>query len=167
MIKIGILSDTHGVLPTNTVSFFEEVDEIWHAGDIGRKEVVHDLLAIKPLRAVYGNIDGQEIRNLYPEHLFFMAENVSVLMVHTGGYPGRYDAGALKLIKEYKPSLFVCGHSHILRVIFDRRLNMLCINPGAAGNYGLHTRVTMVRLCIDHERIFNLEIFDSSRARIT
>ena len=163
MKKIGILSDTHGSLPEKFKDFFKDVDEVWHAGDIGSLEVVKHLESFRPLRAVYGNIDGQNIRILYPEYLVFDCEGLKVLLMHIGGYPGRYEPKARTLIMSEKPGLFVCGHSHILKVIFDKNHNLLHINPGAAGNFGLHTQITMIRCTVEDARISSLEVFDKSR----
>ncbi|MBW6492179.1 MAG: metallophosphatase family protein [Lentimicrobium sp.] len=158
MKKIGLLSDTHGHVPKKAYEFFAGCDEIWHAGDIGNLETAKALAGIKPLKAVYGNIDGQEIRAFYPLYQEFMCEGVKVFMIHIGGYPGRYSPEAKLLIKEIKPRLFISGHSHILKVINDKKNNLLHINPGAAGKYGMHTIATMIRFVIDGEDIRDLEI---------
>lgn len=160
MIRIGLLSDTHNHLDKAAVKYLTQCDEIWHAGDIGTISVCKELEQIKPLRAVYGNIDGQDIRKVYPKVQRFMCENVDVLMVHIGGYPDRYDVEVKKLIEEKPPKLFICGHSHILKVIFDKKYNLLHINPGAAGNYGFHKVKTLVRFTIDKENIKDLEVVE-------
>jgi len=159
---VGILSDTHGMLLPGVADFLSAVDEIWHAGDIGSMKVAEELQQIRPLRAVYGNIDGQELRASFPASTFFEIAGVKVLMTHIGGYPGRYEPGALKLIQQYRPALFVCGHSHILKVIYDQKFGMLTINPGAAGKYGFHHKITAIRLVIDGT-MKNLEVLEKSR----
>jgi uncharacterized protein len=164
MKRIGILSDTHGALPAALTDFFKDVDEIWHAGDIGSMEVASKLQAFKPLRAVYGNIDGIAVRQSFPENQIFVCEQMKVLITHIGGYPGKYDPRARTLIAAENPDIFICGHSHILKVIYDQKNKLLHINPGAAGNSGLHRQITMVRCVIDIERIRDLEIYDLSRS---
>ncbi|MBE0662074.1 MAG: metallophosphoesterase family protein [Bacteroidales bacterium] len=164
MKRIGILSDTHGALPASLTDFFKDVDEIWHAGDIGSIDVATRLQAFKPLRAVYGNIDGTVVRQSFPENHIFICEQMKVLMTHIGGYPGKYDPLARALIASEKPDIFICGHSHILKVIYDQKYKLLHINPGAAGNSGLHRQITMVRCVIDLDRIRDLEIYDLLRA---
>ncbi|MDP1623999.1 MAG: metallophosphoesterase family protein [Bacteroidales bacterium] len=163
MLQIGILSDTHGFVHTRVIEFFENVDEIWHSGDFGDVKVANQLKVLKPLKAVYGNIDGNDLRIEYPEVQLFQIEKVKVLMTHIGGYPGRYDHKVRLLIEQEKPKLFVCGHSHILKVIYDKKYDLLHINPGAAGKYGIHKSITAVRLIIDHGNMRNLEILDIPR----
>lgn len=160
MKRIGILSDTHGYWDDRYLKHFEPCDEIWHAGDIGSLELAEKLAAFRPLRAVYGNIDGQEIRCLYPETDRFSIEGTEVLMKHIGGYPGRYDASIRAKLFVRPPRLFVCGHSHILKVQYDKTLNMLCINPGAAGKYGFHKVRTLMRLAIDNGEFKDLEVIE-------
>lgn len=162
MKRIGLLSDTHGFLHPKLFSFFSECDEIWHAGDIGNIETADKLAAFKPLRAVYGNIDGGVLRH-FKENEIFYCEDVKVLMTHIGGYPGRYAKGIGQLIREEKPKLFISGHSHILKVINDKRNNLLHINPGAAGKSGMHIKITFVRFTIEKDRILDLEVFESNR----
>ncbi|KAF0200737.1 MAG: hypothetical protein FD170_3266 [Bacteroidetes bacterium] len=158
MKRIGLLSDTHGHIPKKAYEFFADCNEIWHAGDIGNIETAKELAGIKTLKAVYGNIDGQEVRSFYPLYQEFTCEGVKVLMIHIGGYPGRYTPEARKLIEEIKPKLFITGHSHILKVINDPKNNLLHINPGAAGKYGMHQIATLIRFVIDGEDIRDLEI---------
>ena len=158
MKRIGLLSDTHGHIPKKAYEFFADCNEIWHAGDIGNIETAKELAGIKPLKAVYGNIDGQDIRSFYPLYQEFTCEGVKVLMIHIGGYPGRYTPEARALIDEIKPKLFITGHSHILKVINDPKKNLLHINPGAAGKYGMHQIATLIRFVIDGENIRDLEI---------
>jgi len=160
MVKIGLLSDTHGSLPEKWMDFFSDCDEIWHAGDIGNMIIADTLRNFKKLRAVFGNIDGVDIRREYPELHVFEIEKLKVVMIHIGGYPGKYQATARALIKKEKPGLFISGHSHILKVIYDRQNNLLHINPGAAGKYGMHHKITMVRFRIEDGKINNLEIFE-------
>lgn len=160
MTRIGILSDTHSTLDERVFEFFKECDEIWHAGDIGSLEIVDQLEAFKPLKAVYGNIDGQEIRSRLSSDLIFTCEDVKVYLTHIGGYPKRYDKHAHAALKLHRPKLFVCGHSHILKVMFDKELNLLHINPGAEGKFGFHKKRTMVRLVIDGADMKDLEVIE-------
>ena len=163
MKKIGLLSDTHSFYHPRIRGFFEDVDEIWHAGDIGDPRIAVKLGKLKPFRAVSGNIDEQEIRALYPRDLVFSCEKVKVYMTHIGGYPGRYDRHAMEVILKEKPALFICGHSHILKVIYDEKNRMLCMNPGAAGKFGMHRSITLLRFLIDGDRIRDLEVMDIPR----
>lgn len=155
-----MLSDTHGYLHPRIPDFFSGVDEIWHAGDIGTLEVILALEKLKPLRAVYGNIDGQELRVRTSETLFFQADQATVMMTHIGGYPGRYDPKARELIRKHRPNLFVCGHSHILKVMYDKAHEMLFINPGAAGKFGFQQSYTAIRMEIVGNDFRNLEVWD-------
>jgi len=163
MLKVGILSDTHGYIHPRVIDFFAGVDEIWHAGDMGTISVGNQLRGLKPLRAVYGNIDGQDVRIEFPEIQIFQAEQVKVMLTHIGGYPGRYDPRARQLIGQERPKLFVCGHSHILKVIYDKKYDLLHINPGAAGKYGIHQSITAVRLVLDQGIMRDLEALDISK----
>lgn len=163
MKRIGLLSDTHGYMDDAILNHFSECDEIWHAGDIGNLEVVDKLTALKPLRAVYGNIDGNQIRQEYPLHQRFMCEEVDVWMTHIGGYPGRYERYVTPEIYHHPPKLFISGHSHILKVVNDPRLGLLHINPGAAGVQGFHQVRTLVRFSIEGARIFDLEVVEMGR----
>lgn len=160
MTRIGLISDTHGMLDERIKEHFAKCDEVWHAGDWGSLEVVKQLQAFKPLRGVWGNIDGYEIRSLFPQHNRFMCENVKVWLTHIGGYPGKYDPLVRPGIFQQPPNLFVCGHSHILKVKYDKDLGILHINPGAAGKYGFHKVQTLVRFEIDGEKIDNLEVIE-------
>ncbi len=160
MTKIGLLSDTHTYLNPRIFEHFKDVDQIWHVGDIGSIEVVEQLEAFKPFRAVYGNIDGYEIRQKYPIHDRFFCEKVDVLMTHIGGYPGRYDRSIKTILHKQPPKLFISGHSHILKVMYDKSLNLLHINPGAAGRYGFHKVSTIVRFEIENTNIQNLEVIE-------
>lgn len=163
MQTIGLLSDTHGWWDEKYATYFASCDEIWHAGDIGSADVALRLSAIRPLRAVCGNIDGYPVRQMYPKTLHFTIEDVSVMMTHIGGYPGRYEPAIRAELYETKPQLFVCGHSHILKVMFDKRLNCLCLNPGAAGKSGFHTVRTLMRFVIDEADIRDMEIIELAK----
>lgn len=163
MKKIGVLSDTHGTLIPQVFTFFKDVDEIWHAGDIGNIETAEQLEAFRPLRAVHGNIDDYVVRLQYPEDLYFQVEDVHVYMTHIGGYPGHYMPEVRIILQEKHPALYVCGHSHILKVMYDKNLELLHINPGAAGQSGFHKKITMVRFAIDGKEIKDMEIFDLDR----
>lgn len=164
MKKIGLLSDTHGWLNPAVFEFFKDCDEIWHVGDIGSIDVADSLSAFKPLRAVYGNIDDQKIRLMFPKVNIFTVENVKVMMTHIGGYPNRYEPGIKELIIKEKPNIFISGHSHILKVMNDKDLRLLHINPGAAGNTGFHKVITMLRFQIDGSEIKNMELYEKVRS---
>ena len=164
MKKIGLLSDTHGWLNPAVFEFFKDCDEIWHVGDIGSTDFADRLSAFKPLRAVYGNIDDQKIRLMFPKVNIFTVENVKVMMTHIGGYPNRYEPGIKELIIKEKPNIFISGHSHILKVMNDKDLRLLHINPGAAGNTGFHKVITMLRFQIDGSEIKNMELYEKVRS---
>jgi len=163
MKRIGLLSDTHCTVNQRILDFFESCDEIWHAGDIGDITTADTFATVKPFRAVYGNIDGFDVRLGYPKNQLFLCEDVKVLITHIGGYPGRYEKEARQLIAAEKPGLFISGHSHILKVIYDKKHELLHINPGAAGNSGFHHVITCVRFVIDGKNIRDLEIFEKQR----
>jgi len=158
--RIGLLSDTHGFIDDRIMHHFENCDEIWHAGDIGSMEVLEHLENFKSVRAVYGNIDGNLIRAAVPEIQRFRCEATGVLIKHIGGYPGKYDKSVWHEINDNPPKIFISGHSHILKVIPDKRLNLLHINPGAAGKSGLHKVRTLVRFVIDGAEIRDLEVVE-------
>ena len=160
MVKIGLLSDTHSHLDPKIFEYFQEVDEIWHAGDIGSIEVTDQLKKFKPLRAVYGNIDDHILRREFPEFNRFTIENVEVLLTHIGGKTGKYAKPALDALQEKAPKLFICGHSHILLVKMDPKFNMLWMNPGACGIKGFHQVKTLLRFEIDGDKIQNLEAIE-------
>jgi len=160
MKKIGLVSDTHGHIDEKLTEFFSGCDEIWHAGDWGSYEVAEKLAAFKPLRGVYGNVDTADIRRLFPEHNRFKIEDIDVWITHIGGYPGKYDIRVRNLIKENPPDLFISGHSHILKIMWDKKLNLLHINPGAYGFSGFHKKRTAVRFTIDKKEIKDLEILE-------
>ncbi|RKD89741.1 metallophosphoesterase family protein [Mangrovibacterium diazotrophicum] len=165
MKRIGLLSDTHGAISDRVLKFFENVDEIWHAGDIGTVEAADQLEAFKPFKAVYGNIDNHVLRRMYPENQRFFCEEVDVLMTHIGGYPGKYESRIRNELYTKPPKLFICGHSHILKVIFDQKLNCLHINPGAAGYKGFHNVCTAVRFVIDKQDVKDLEVLEFERSK--
>ena len=163
MIKIGLLSDTHSYLHPRVFEFFKECEEVWHCGDIGDQETAERLSAFRKFRAVYGNIDGTAIKKIYPEKLIFKIEGVKVVLVHIGGYPGKYTRQARELMLTERPDLFICGHSHILKVIYDKQFGCLHINPGAAGKFGFHHSITMVRFGIRDNLVEDLEVLDIPR----
>jgi len=164
MIKIGLLSDTHGYWDSRLESFFQDCDEIWHAGDIGDFEVTSAILKFKPLKAVYGNIDDSNMRLEYPKIHRFSCEGVDVLITHIGGSPSRYDPSISSIIDSNPPKLFICGHSHILKVMYDKKRNFLYMNPGAAGIHGFHKFRTALRFNIDGSNIKDLEVWEFPRA---
>lgn len=160
MFKVGLLSDTHGYWDDKYATYFSQCDEIWHAGDIGSDLLAARLAALKPLRAVYGNIDGGALRLQYPKVAHFTIEEVKVMMTHIGGYPGRYNPEIRPQLYATRPDLFITGHSHILKVGFDRSLHCLHINPGAAGKSGFHHVRTLVRFAIEGKEIKDLEVIE-------
>lgn len=161
MKRIGLISDTHGFLDDAVVKHFESCDEIWHAGDFGTIAIAEQLAKNgQPVRGVYGNIDGYDVRNVYPEQLIFMCEEVKVLIKHIGGYPGRYERGVRELILKEQPQLFISGHSHILKVMYDDKLHCLHMNPGAAGKQGWHKVRTLIRFVIEGKEMKNCEVIE-------
>jgi putative phosphoesterase len=160
MKKILLISDTHSWFDEKLTKYIQTVDEVWHAGDIGDIKVCTEIEKFKPLKAVYGNIDGQDIRKSYPENNIFMCQQVKVFITHIGGYPNRYNLGAKKIIEQEKPNLFICGHSHILKIMFDKKYNLLHLNPGACGIQGFHQVKTVLRFVIDGADIKNMEIIE-------
>lgn len=161
---IGLISDTHGVFSGQFREFLAPVDEIWHAGDFGGGlELASEIASFKPLIGVAGNCDNHELRFTHPLHRFFECEGMTVLMTHIGGYPGRYDPRARRLIDTYHPDIFVCGHSHILKVVRDVKRDMLVLNPGAAGVQGFHVVRTALRFHIDSGNIHDMEVFEMDR----
>lgn len=159
-MKIGLLSDTHGFLDPKIFKHFDSCDEIWHAGDIGNMEVANQLKNFRPLLAVFGNIDDKGIQTEFPEHLFFQREQTSILITHIGGTPPRYNPTAKQLISLHKPSVFVCGHSHVLKIQSDLKNNLLFVNPGASGNHGFHKMKTLVRFEIIATQIKNVQVIE-------
>ncbi len=160
MKRIGLLSDTHGYWDDRYAKYFSECDEIWHAGDIGTVELAEKFQQLKPFRAVYGNIDGGDLRLMFPEKYRFRCEEVDVLIKHIGGYPGNYDPSIRGCVFARPPKLFISGHSHILKVVYDKTLDLLHVNPGAAGIYGFHKVRTLVRFTIDGKDIRDLEVIE-------
>jgi len=159
-MKIGLLSDTHGWIHPRLFEHFKGCDEVWHAGDIGNMETADAIAALWHFRAVYGNIDDAKVRSAYPQHLNFKAEETRVWITHVGGIPGHYDKMVEKDLAKNPPDLFICGHSHIAKVIFDKKRNFLYINPGAAGCTGFHKYMTAIRFHIDGKRIHDLELIE-------
>ena len=159
MTKIGLISDTHGWLDDAVFKHFEPCDAVWHAGDFG-PEVAEKLAAFKPLRGVYGNIDGAAIRQRFPEDLHFTCEKLQVFIRHIGGYPNSYAPGVKAIIQQQKPGLFISGHSHILKIMYDDKLQCLHMNPGAAGNHGWHKMRTLIRFVVDGAIIRDCEVIE-------
>ncbi len=159
-MNIGLLSDTHSILDSKVFEHFKDCDEIWHAGDIGDAEVADRLEKFKPLRAVFGNIDDKNLQARFPEDLWFDCEGMKVWMTHIGGAPPNYNPRIKKILKERIPAIFICGHSHILRVKKDEKLDMLYINPGAAGNHGFHAMKTIIRMEITEAKIKKMEVIE-------
>lgn len=160
LTRIGLLSDTHNFLDENIFDHFKNCDEIWHAGDFGTIQIANQLKKIKPLKGVYGNIDGYDIRSIYPEKLRWKCENVEVMMIHIGGYPPKYNSSVKKELIANPPQLFISGHSHILKVMFDQQLKSLHINPGAAGKQGWHKIRTVIRFTINGKEIKDCEVIE-------
>ncbi len=165
MTKILLLSDTHGYIDNQILKYVAQADEIWHAGDIGNLKVTDTLKSYKPLKGVYGNIDDDKARLEFPENNRFFCEGVDVWITHIGGYPNRYDQRIKKEITKNPPKLFICGHSHILKVMWDKKLNLLHMNPGAAGKHGFHAVRTMLRFIIDGDQIKDLEIIELEKRK--
>ncbi|MEK6616606.1 MAG: metallophosphoesterase family protein [Bacteroidota bacterium] len=163
MTKILLLSDTHNFFDEKIFKYAEPCDQIWHAGDIGTVAVTDKLKKIKPLIAVYGNIDGMDVRREFPEHQRFKCEDVDVWLTHIGGSHGKYSPHIRNILLAKPPKLFICGHSHILSVMFDKKYNMLYMNPGSAGNYGAHKVKTLLRFTINKTEIKNLEVIEIGR----
>ncbi len=160
MTRIGLISDTHNYLDPTVFDHFKNCDEIWHAGDFGTSNIADELKRGKKLRGVFGNIDGYDIKSVYPEQLVFMCEDIKVMMRHIGGYPPKYNAETKKELLRHKPQLFISGHSHILKIMYDDKINCLYINPGAAGKHGWHKMRTVVRFGIDGKNISNCEVIE-------
>ena len=163
MKKILLLSDTHGHVDDHMMKYVKESDEVWHAGDIGTTQVTDTISSQKPLRAVFGNIDNHELRLRFPEELLFECEDINIYMTHIGGRPSRYAKGISEKIKSIKPKIFICGHSHILKIQYDKVNQLLFINPGAIGKHGFHKVRTMVRFEIDKSDIKNMEVIEVKR----
>lgn len=164
MAFIGLISDTHCWFDNRLREFLKPVDVVWHAGDFGNVETYSDIVTFKPVVGVYGNCDGYDVREVCPRIQLFEVEGKKVLMMHIGGYPGRYDFQALRLIEAHRPDIFVCGHSHILKVVNDKHYNMLVLNPGAAGLQGFHLVRTALRFHIDDGKIHDMEVGEWKRS---
>lgn len=158
--KILLISDTHSFLEPKLIKHILDADEVWHAGDIGSIDLCFEIEKLKPFRAVFGNIDGTDIRKSYRENLVFTCEEVNVFMTHIGGYPGKFPAKIKAQLKEHKPNLFICGHSHILKVMFDKEMNLLHMNPGACGVHGFHLVKTALKFEIEAHEIKNLAVIE-------
>lgn len=165
MVRIGLLSDTHSFLDDRMTELLGACDEIWHAGDIGSCTVTDRLMLVKPIRAVYGNIDGSDIRLQFPQVQRFHCEGVDVMMTHIAGYPGHYQRNMLALLEDNPPGLLIAGHSHILKVMYDQGFKLLYINPGAAGQQGFHRVRTIVRFTIDGDQIRDLEVVEMGKSQ--
>jgi len=165
-MRVALISDTHSYIDDNILSFCKEADEIWHAGDIGSIDVINAMNAVKPVRAVYGNIDAADIRFEVPETRLFTVEGLKVFMIHIGGYPGHYSRGIPAALNDCQPQLFICGHSHILRVMPDKSRNMLFMNPGACGHHGFHPIRTMLRFSIENGKILRPEAIELGKRGI-
>ncbi|HEX6224569.1 MAG TPA: metallophosphoesterase family protein [Chryseolinea sp.] len=164
MVKVGLLSDTHGYLDPKVFQHFKDCDEVWHAGDIGTSALAEALENFKPLKAVYGNIDDKRLQAKFPEDLFFTCEEINVWITHIGGVPPTYNSRIKKMLKTNIPNLFICGHSHILRIKRDPKFNnMLYVNPGAAGNQGFHSMKTLIRFDVNGNAIQNMEVVELGR----
>ena len=163
MKKIVLLSDTHHTLDKRFFPHFKKADEIWHAGDIGNLSVTDQLKKFAPLKCVWGNIDSKDIRIEFKKTIYFKCEKMNVLMTHIGGYPGRYEKNIKQMIEDTKPDLFICGHSHILKIIYDKKYNLLHLNPGAIGNYGIHKVKTILSFKIHQKEILDLNIIEFPR----
>ena len=161
MTRIGLLSDTHGYLDKALLSVLTGCDEIWHAGDFGSMEVYHELVTLnKSLKGVHGNIDGLELRQILPLDLNWQVEETKIFMTHIGGYPGKYSARVKNILFEQKPHIYVCGHSHLLKVIYDKKLNLLHLNPGACGKEGIHKIRTALKFTIDGDKIKDMGVVE-------
>lgn len=160
MTRIGLISDTHNFLDEAVFTHFADCDEIWHGGDFGSASIADALKAFKPLRGVYGNIDGNDIRAVYPEELVFTCEGVKIMMRHIGGYPPKYNPETKKSLALQQPQLFIAGHSHILKVMYDEKINCLHMNPGAAGKQGWHKVRTLIRFTIDGREMKDCEVVE-------
>lgn len=159
-MKIGLISDTHGWIHPRLFDHFEGCDEIWHAGDIGNIETADTLASFRPFKAVFGNIDDAIVRSAYKENLHFLAEETHVWITHIGGTPDHYDVRVRQKLIANSPDIFICGHSHIAKVIYDKKFGFLYVNPGAAGYYGFHKFMTAIRFQIDGKRIHDLELIE-------
>jgi putative phosphoesterase len=164
MTRVGVMSDTHASTHERVFEFLKDCDQIWHAGDIGNLETLRKIAQFKPTIGVFGNCDGAEIMQHTKKYEFFKCENKTVMMTHIGGYPGRYPPHIQQILREKKPDIFVAGHSHILKVIYDKKFQLLFLNPGAAGRFGIHKSITCLRFCIDQDNISDMQILDIERS---
>lgn len=160
MVKIGLMSDTHGYLDPEVLKFFNDCDEVWHAGDIGDIKMIGQLMKFKPFKGVYGNIDDKMVRTVVPRDQIFEIEGLKVYMTHIGGYPGKYLARVRADLLQQKPDLYICGHSHILKIMHDKKLDLLHMNPGACGNEGFHKVRTLIRFGIEKGKIRDAEVIE-------
>lgn len=160
MTRIGLIADTHGYLDEAVFNHFENCNEVWHIGDFGSSDLANQLAAFKPLKGVYGNIDSNDIRGIYPEQLVFMCERVKVMLRHIGGSPPKYNPETRKELQLHQPQLFISGHSHILKVVYDEKLQCLHMNPGAAGKHGWHKVRTLIRFVIDGKEMKDCEVIE-------
>tara|TARA_B100000214_G_scaffold125048_1_gene88831 strand:- start:2717 stop:3232 length:516 start_codon:yes stop_codon:yes gene_type:complete len=167
MKKIILLSDTHHNLDKRFFPHFKKADEIWHAGDIGNLSVTDKLKKFAPIKCVWGNIDNKDIRLEFKKTIYFKCEKMNVIMTHIGGYPGRYEKKIKQIIENVKPDLFICGHSHILKIIYDKKYNLLHLNPGAIGDYGIHKVKTILSFNICQKEIVDLKIIEFPRQNLT
>ena len=168
MKKIGIISDTHGFINQQIINIFKDCDEIWHAGDIGFNNEIKDFINQHHITAVYGNIDGQQIRAIYPKIQKFTCENVKILMTHIGGYPNKYNKEIETEIQSFNPDLYICGHSHILKIMYDSKYQLIHINPGSAGKEGFHQKRTVVLLSIQNTKIHDVKVIELGlRSKLT
>ena len=165
MKQIVLLSDTHHSLDERFIHHFENADEIWHAGDIGSLKITDELKKYAPIKVVWGNIDSSTIRSEFKATLYFKCEKVKVMITHIGGYPGRYDKKILPMIKQVNPDLFICGHSHILKVMYDKKYKLLHMNPGAIGDFGIHQAKTILSFKIDGKKIKDLKVVEFPRSK--
>ena len=160
MKKILLLSDSHGYIDKKIIKYFDDIDQVWHAGDIGNIKVCETIIKTKPLKAVFGNIDNFEIREKFQEDLNFHCEGLKIYITHIGGYPGNYNERVKKVIEETRPNVFICGHSHILKVNYDKKNDLLHMNPGACGLQGFHKKRTMLKFNIENKKITNLNVIE-------
>ena len=168
MKKIGIISDTHGFINQQIINTFKDCDEIWHAGDIGFNKKIEQFMHQHHVKAVYGNIDGRQIRAIYPKIQKFTCENAKILMTHIGGYPNKYTKDIEQEIQSFRPDLYICGHSHILKIMYDKKYELIHINPGAAGKEGFHKKRTVVLLSIKNTKIHDIKVVElGPRAELT
>ncbi|MFY8005556.1 MAG: metallophosphoesterase family protein [Chitinophagaceae bacterium] len=157
---IGLLSDTHSYIDNKIIAHFNDCDEVWHAGDVGNATVIEALQQTKPVIAVFGNIDGNDVKALAPEWQFFTCEGMKVIITHIGGYPPKYNKKVMPVLKQYRPDIFICGHSHILKIIYDKELQLLHLNPGAAGKQGFQKVRTLLKFTIHNGNIANMRIVE-------